>query len=181
MSPLIPSSISRESESHLKLNNNNNNNNNSNSNSNNISTSSQLFTDVNRQLVNLQNTFTEQKSKIEDLDDPLSVFDSYYQQLQTLTNLHGTSDTMILKSINSFLVPLLDGATQTFANDPRYRNDARYLKLWLAYARFCREAEEIFVFLGQQGIAQDLATFYEEYAGLIEKRAIITNSKELYT
>ena len=75
--------------------------------------------------------------------------------------------------ITSILVPVLGSATQTFARDPRYKNDPRYLKLWLAYAKYCREAEDIFVFLVQEGIAQNLATYYEEYAALlIEKNSI---------
>lgn len=108
---------------------------------------------------------------MDELDDPLSIFDSYHAQLAQLLQFY-TSDPSTSKFITSILVPVLDSATQTFARDPRYRNDPRYLKLCLAYAKYCRDAEEIFVFLSQEGIAQELATYYEEYALLLIERNI---------
>jgi checkpoint serine/threonine-protein kinase len=122
--------------------------------------------ELTRKISNLQEIFLEQKSKIDELDDPLSIFDSYHAQLAQLLQFYSNHpDTT--KFITSILVPVLDSATQTFARDPRYRNDPRYLKLWLSYAKYCREAEDIFVFLSQEGIAQELANFYEEYALLL--------------
>lgn len=106
---------------------------------------------------------------MDELDDPLSIFDSHYCQLTQLL-LFYPNDTTTSQFIISLLIPVLDSATQTFSHDPRYRNDPRYLKLWLAYAKYCREAEDIFVFLAQEGIAQELATYYEEYAALIAER-----------
>lgn len=127
--------------------------------------------EIYRKVSEFQQIFNEQKAKIDDLDDPLSIFDSYYAQLLHLIQIATSPDTS--KFLTSITVPVLDSATQTFARDPRYRNDPRYLKLWLAYAKYCREAEDIFVFLGQEGIAQDLATYYEEYSNLlIEKNNI---------
>lgn len=126
-------------------------------------------TELARKISNLQEIFLEQKSKIDDLDDPLSIFDSYHAQLAQLLQFY-TSDPSTSKFIISILVPVLDSATQTFARDPRYRNDPRYLKLWLAYAKYCREAEDIFIFLSQEGIAQELATYYEEYALLLSEK-----------
>lgn len=126
-----------------------------------------LESEINRKLSILQEAFLEQEAKIEDLDDPLSIFDSYYSQLKQLLQSNPLS---FHKLITAVLVPVLGSATQTFARDARYKNDPRYLKLWLAYSKYCREAEDIFGFLSQEGIAQNLATFYEEYANvLIEK------------
>lgn len=126
--------------------------------------------EIYRKISDLQESFNEQKQKIDELDDPLTIFDTFYLQLNLLlqsSNLMEDSSKFII----SVLVPALDSATQTFARDPRYRNDPRYLKLWLAYSKYCREAEDIFVFLAQEGIAQGLASYYEEYSSLlIEKR-----------
>lgn len=119
-------------------------------------------------LKQLKTVFESSKDKLDELDDPLSLYDSYHLQLQSLLT---TADPLNSKLISADLIPLLDEATRMFAHDPRYRNDPRYLKLWLAYAKYCRDAEEIFQFLSQQGIAQDLATFYEEYALLLERKA----------
>ncbi len=119
-------------------------------------------------LKQLKSAFLASKVKLDDLDDPLSLYDAYHLQLQSLLS---SADPLNSKLISADLIPLLDEATRVFANDPRYRNDPRYLKLWLAYAKFCRDAEEILQFLSQQGISQDLATFYEEYAALLERKA----------
>lgn len=119
-------------------------------------------------LKQLKSAFQASKDKLDELDDPLSLYDAYHLQLQSL--LTG-ADPLNSKLISADLIPLLDEATRLFAHDPRYRNDPRYLKLWLSYAKYCRDAEEILQFLSQQGIAQDLATFYEEYALLLERKA----------
>lgn len=131
--------------------------------------SSSPDTELSRKISNLQKFFEEQKSKIDELDDPLSIFDSYHAQLAQLLQFY-TTDPDTSKFITSILVPVLDSATQTFSRDPRYRNDPRYLKLWLSYAKYCREAEDIFIFLSQEGIAQELATYYEEYAQLLTEK-----------
>lgn len=123
-----------------------------------------IESEINRKLFTLQDAFHEQEVKIEDLDDPLSIFDSYHSQLNQLLQ---STPLPFHKLITAVLVPVLGSATQTFARDPRYKDDPRYLKLWLAYSKYCREAEDIFGFLSQEGIAQNLATFYEEYAALL--------------
>lgn len=127
--------------------------------------------ELGKKISELLGEFNEQKGKIDELDDPLSIFDSYHSQLCQL--IQRTPDSS--KTSSTILVPILDSATQTFAHDPRYKNDPRYLKLWLAYAKYCREAEDIFVFLAQEGIAQELATYYEEYANLLIEK---TNFKQ---
>ena len=95
-------------------------------------------------LKQLKAAFLASKIKLDELDDPLSLYDSYHLQLQ---NLLTATDTLNSKLISADLIPLLDEATRVFANDSRYRNDPRYLKLWLAYAKYCRDAEEILQFL----------------------------------
>ena len=93
-----------------------------------------------------------------ELDDPLTVFERYYQHLLTRG---GDAES---------LIRLLERATQTFVSDRRYRNDPRYLRLWLDYARRCREPEDIYAFLAMRGISSELASFYEEYAAYLESK-----------
>lgn len=131
--------------------------------------SATIDSDLNRKISQLQEIFMEQRAKMDDLDDPLSIFEAHHAQLSQLLPFYKT-DLSTTKFIISILVPILDSATQTFARDPRYRNDPRYLKLWLAYAKYCREAEDIFIFLAQEGIAQELATYYEEYSQLLSEK-----------
>lgn len=89
------------------------------------------------------------------LDDPLALHESlitlYTQQAHSSTNL----------------VKALERCTQHLVQDRRYRNDIRYLRVWLQYARHCRQPLEIFEFLESQGIGKELALFYEEWAKVL--------------
>jgi hypothetical protein len=109
-------------------------------------------------------TFEAELSRLEELDDPLSVFDRYYNAL-----LQQSADPVTTTRV-------LERATQTFVADRRYRNDPRYLRLWLAYARRCREPEDIYAFLAMQSIAADLAAYYEEYAAYLERQGDVAKA-----
>lgn len=88
------------------------------------------------------------------LDDPLALHESlisFYAQQGQLTDL----------------VKALERCTQQLVQDRRYRNDIRYLRVWLQYARHCRQPLEIFDFLETQGIGKELALFYEEWAKVL--------------
>lgn len=99
--------------------------------------------------------------RLAELDDPLCVYDQYYSYLSATE-----ADALTVTR-------LLERATQTFVEDRRYRNDPRYLRLWLAYALRCRDPEDIFAFLGMHGIAADLAGYYEAYGEYLERRGDI--------
>ncbi len=50
----------------------------------------------------------------------------------------------------------------------RYKNDVRYLELWLTVAKKQRDPTDLFKYLIVNGIGQESALFYEEYAGFKE-------------
>lgn len=72
------------------------------------------------------------------------------------------------QSSRSNLVNLLERATRALRDDERYRNDPRYLRLWLMYAENVEDARDIFAYLEAHGIGRRLAGFYEEHALLWE-------------
>ena len=43
------------------------------------------------------------------------------------------------------VLPLLERCAHTFKDDSRYEDDARYLRVWIAYADLVRDAEPLFV------------------------------------
>lgn len=88
------------------------------------------------------------------LDDPLAL----HEQLCAMLANHPTR-----------LLPALERATRTFSADARYVNDPRHLKLWLAYAKHCKQPQDVFAFLAERGIAKALASFYEEWAWCVSK------------
>ncbi|KAI9646478.1 protein kinase [Ciborinia camelliae] len=107
-------------------------------------------------------------------DDPLDIYDRYVKwTLDAYPSAQATP--------NSQLAPLLERATKTFLNSPQYKNDPRYLKLWLSYIRFFSDTpRETFAFLARHNIGEGLALFYEEFAGWLEGAGRWTQAEEVY-
>jgi checkpoint serine/threonine-protein kinase len=96
-----------------------------------------------------------------DLDDPLDVWLRYIKW----------TDEAFPQGQNteSGIATLLERCTAQFKNDKQYKSDPRYLRVWLAYSTYSDSPLDIFVFLQRNGIGQELALYYEEYAAVLEK------------
>ncbi|KAI1300316.1 Mad3/BUB1 homology region 1-domain-containing protein [Xylaria venustula] len=107
-------------------------------------------------------------------DDPLDVFDRYVRwTLDAYPSAQATPQSQ--------LHILLERATKTFIGSPQYRNDPRYLKLWLHYIHFFSDSpRETFVFLSRHSIGESLALFYEEYADWLEGAGRWNQAEEVY-
>ena len=78
---------------------------------------------------------------IDEADDPLDVYDRY---VRWTLDAYPTP-----QAPQSQLLPLLERATKSLQSSPHYKNDPRYLKLWLHYIRLFSDApREIFVYSG---------------------------------
>ncbi|XP_021371994.1 mitotic checkpoint serine/threonine-protein kinase BUB1 beta-like isoform X2 [Mizuhopecten yessoensis] len=73
------------------------------------------------------------------------------------------------------LADLLERCLRTFYNEPRYKNDLRFVTAWIKYADFCKEPLEIYNFMKDQAIGVDLASFYLAWAWTNEQMG---NSKK---
>lgn len=118
----------------------------------------------NNQDIKLEKLILEWEAKftqehLEESDDPFSTYEQYYNVL--LAFKHST------KLLDDTITSLLERVTKLFVNDKRYKQDSRYLNLWIAYSSKCVEPLNIFSFLGSQGIASNLSSFYEEYSLLL--------------
>lgn len=81
----------------------------------------------------------------------------------------------------SQLRPLLERATKAFQSTPTYKNDPRYLKLWIHYIRLFSDApREIFAYLSRHGIGDGLALYYEEFATWLEGAGRWNQAEEIY-
>lgn len=65
---------------------------------------------------------------------------------------------------------ILSQITARFADAERYRNDMRYLRVWLEYASLSPDPVYVFKWMIQKGIGSCRALFYEEYSALLELR-----------
>ncbi|KAI0911619.1 Mad3/BUB1 homology region 1-domain-containing protein [Ustulina deusta] len=107
-------------------------------------------------------------------DDPLDVFDRYVRwTFDAYPSAQGTPQSQ--------LHTLLERATKTFIGSLQYKNDPRYLKLWLHYIHFFSDSpRETFVFLSRHSIGESLALFYEEYADWLEGAGRWNQAEEVY-
>lgn len=107
-------------------------------------------------------------------DDPLDIYDRYVKwTLNAYPSAQATPQ--------SGLLPLLERATKAFLSSPDYKNDPRYLRLWLHYIRLFSDApRETFAFLSRHSIGENLALFYEEFAAWLEGAGRIIQAEEVY-
>ncbi|KAL9117687.1 MAG: hypothetical protein Q9187_005774, partial [Circinaria calcarea] len=111
---------------------------------------------------------------ISDSDDPLDIYDRYVKW--TLNAYPSTQATP-----ESQLRPLLERATKAFQAAAHYKNDPRYLKLWLTYIRLFSDApRETFAYLARHNIGEGLALFYEEFAAWLEGAGRWSQAEEVY-
>ncbi len=118
--------------------------------------------------------FDKELQHIEDADDPLDVYDRYVKwTLNAYPSAQATQQSQLL--------PLLERATKAFQSSSHYKNDPRYLKIWLHYVRLFSDApREAFVFLARQGVGDSLALYYEEFAAWLENAGRWHQAEEVY-
>jgi checkpoint serine/threonine-protein kinase len=109
-----------------------------------------------------------------DSDDPLDVYDRYVKwTMNAYPSAQATAE--------SGLLSLLERATKAFLNSTHYKNDPRYLRLWLQYVRLFSDApRETFAFLSRHNVGQGLALFYEEFAAWLEGAGRWAQAEEVY-
>jgi checkpoint serine/threonine-protein kinase len=113
-------------------------------------------------------------ASLSESDDPLDIFDRYVRwTFDAYPSAQATPQSQ--------LHTLLERATKTFIGSAQYKNDPRYLRLWLHYIQFFSDApRETFVFLARHSIGEGLALFYEEYAAWLESVGRWTQAEEVY-
>lgn len=118
--------------------------------------------------------FEKELSAFDESDDPLDIYDRYVKwTLDTYPSAQATAQSQLL--------PLLERATKAFLASTHYKNDPRYLKLWLLYIRlFSDSPRETYVYLSRHSIGENLALYYEEFAAWLEEAGRWTQAEEIY-
>ncbi|KAG9134235.1 hypothetical protein Leryth_019177 [Lithospermum erythrorhizon] len=80
----------------------------------------------------------------------------------------------------SGLIVIYEQCVRTFWHDDRYKNDLRYLKVWLEYAENCHDAEVIYSFIEANKIGLAHSPFYIAYALHMEKKNKIKTANEIF-
>ncbi|KAI9738754.1 MAG: hypothetical protein M1834_008261 [Cirrosporium novae-zelandiae] len=122
----------------------------------------------------IRQEYEQELLTISESDDPLDVYDRYVRwTLNAYPSAQATPE--------SHLLPLLERATKAFLSSSIYKNDPRYLKLWLHYIRFFSDSpRETYIFLARHNIGESLALFYEEFAAWLEGAGRWNQAEEVY-
>jgi hypothetical protein len=102
-----------------------------------------------------------EKKLLEATEDPLLIW------LEYLTWIEDSYPTL---NKSSMFVETLQRCTRTFTSDSRYKNDRRFMLLWLRYADTCSDPIDVFTFMHTNGIGLDYAEFYIAWATVLEDR-----------
>ncbi|KAM0563832.1 hypothetical protein ACHAPJ_000038 [Fusarium lateritium] len=118
--------------------------------------------------------FEAEVENLAESDDPLDIFERYVRwTLDAYPSAQATPQSQ--------LHTLLERATKAFIGSAQYKNDPRYLKLWVHYIHFFSDTpRETYMFLSRHGIGESLALFYEEYAAWLEGAGRWAQAEEVY-
>ena len=118
--------------------------------------------------------FEAELAAINEYDDPLDIYDRYVRwTLDAYPSAQATPQSQLHTT--------LERATKAFVGSAQYKNDPRYLKLWIYYINFFSDApREAFVFLSRHSIGETLALYYEEYAAWLEGAGRWAQAEEVY-
>ncbi|CAI9115319.1 OLC1v1016193C1 [Oldenlandia corymbosa var. corymbosa] len=81
---------------------------------------------------------------------------------------------------SSGLVVIYEQCVRSFWHEPRYKDDLRYLKVWLEYAENCMDAEVVYSFLEANKIGLTHASFYIAYALHMESKNKMRTANEIF-
>ncbi|ODV89061.1 hypothetical protein CANCADRAFT_28450 [Tortispora caseinolytica NRRL Y-17796] len=108
----------------------------------------------------------------DELDDPLQIW------LEYLKWVHESFPEG--SNVKSGLISLLERCTHTLRDLPQYKNDPRFLRVWLEYIQYSDAPREAFNFMMQKEIGKYLAGYYENYASWLEVNSRYTQANEVY-
>ncbi|KAL0722268.1 hypothetical protein Bca4012_036867 [Brassica carinata] len=80
----------------------------------------------------------------------------------------------------SGLLVIYEQCVRKFWHSERYKDDLRYLKVWLEYAEHCADAEVIYKFLEVNDIGKTHALYYIAYALHMEFKSKVKTANEIF-
>ncbi|KAI9201769.1 hypothetical protein LWI28_028973 [Acer negundo] len=81
---------------------------------------------------------------------------------------------------SSGLLVIYEQCVRKFWHSEHYKNDLRYLKIWLEYAENCVDAEVIYSFLDANDIGQTHSVYYIAYALLLESKSKMKAANDMF-
>lgn len=116
--------------------------------------------------------FEKQIAESAELDDPIQPYLDYIKYINELYPQGHTAE--------NGLVHVLERCTSQFRDAPYYKDDARYLRVWIQYAKYSDAPKELYTYLARKEIGRNLSLFYEEYAAYLETADRKNQAKQVY-
>ncbi|KAF3701351.1 Mitotic checkpoint serine/threonine-protein kinase BUB1 beta [Channa argus] len=113
----------------------------------------------------------ESELRMYDGDDPLDVWDRY---------IKWTEQTFPKGGKESNLITLLERVVTRFTEEEKYRNDPRYIDLWIKFAAICQEPLDIYRYMQAQGIGVTQASFYIAWSEEHENQGNCLKADQVY-
>ncbi|TDL25879.1 hypothetical protein BD410DRAFT_837325 [Rickenella mellea] len=111
------------------------------------------------------------KAAVED-DDPLAAYERFVKW---------TADSYSPDHLEeSGLVELLEETARTFRDDPIYKQDMRYLELWVQYANHVDKPELVYGYLLENDIGTVYSQLYSQYAAVLEMNGRLQEAQDVY-
>ncbi|CCD23966.1 Mad3p NDAI_0C03060 [Naumovozyma dairenensis CBS 421] len=103
--------------------------------------------------------------ELDTFDDPLAL---HLEYINAINNLYPQGAS----SKQSGMLEIIERCLMQFQNSEKYRNDIRYLEMWLWYIEIFfpdepQEEQYIFVFMLRNKIGSGLALFYDSFSSLL--------------
>ncbi|XWS74561.1 hypothetical protein CRYUN_Cryun01aG0008800 [Craigia yunnanensis] len=80
----------------------------------------------------------------------------------------------------SGLVLIYEQCVRAFWHSDRYKDDLRYLKVWLEYAEHCSDAEVIYNFLDANDFGKTYSAYYVAYALHMESKSKMKAANDIF-
>lgn len=119
-----------------------------------------------------KNEFEQLIAQQDELDDPLQPYLDYISWTHETYPQGGNAE--------SGLLGLLERCTSCFRDTEFYKNDPRYLRIWLEYGQYSDLPRDVFVYLAKKAIGTELALYYEEFANYLETKGAYGDAMEVY-
>ncbi|GMM37327.1 protein kinase [Saccharomycopsis crataegensis] len=113
-----------------------------------------------------------QINNCEDCDDPL---EPYLNYIRWINNNFPQGP-----NVANGLVPILEKCTSYFKDYSIYKNDPRYMRIWVLYAKYSENSINVFVFLHRKEIGNMLSLYYEEYAKVLESQNRFDQANQVF-
>lgn len=81
---------------------------------------------------------------------------------------------------SDLIVSVVEGACRRYAKDPKYRNDRRFVRLWIRYADLRDDKLDVFEYMQRHRIGEVVALYYEAWATTLELAKQYDKAEQTY-